>query len=57
MSENAFVFRSDVLFFGVAERPDFIALNAFALDVADGCVVEFKTGRANVFQQLRYRID
>ena len=36
MPENALVFGGDVLFIRVAERPDFITLNAFALDVVDG---------------------
>ena len=59
MPKNALVFRCDVLFLRIAERPDldFIALNALAADVADRGVLVLKTGCANVFEQFGDGVD
>ena len=49
VAENALVFWRYILLLRVAERPDFIALNALALDITDRGVLIFKANRANIF--------
>jgi len=54
---NAFQIGRDVLFLGVAERPDFIALDALARQVAQCAILEVRTSRANVYEQLGNGVD
>jgi hypothetical protein len=45
-----------VLSFRVAERPDFIALNALRCQVEANAILEFSTGRADLGHQLEHCI-
>lgn len=47
----------DVLCLGVAERPDFIALDALRRDVADQLIVKLDASLASVREQLRDGVD
>ena len=57
MPEHPFVLRSDVLLLAVAERPDFIALDAFAGQIPKGLVLVLAARRPHVHQQLGHGID
>ena len=43
----------DVLLLAANEAPDFIDLNALRLDVANGRIMELRTGRANALKQAK----
>ncbi len=47
----------DVLLFGVAERPDFVALNSLGLNIPNRLIMECLASLTRLFQQLRHRVD
>ena len=56
VAEFAVVFGGHVLCLGVAEGPDFVALEALTRQVPQGHVLVVRAGRTQVHQQLRDRV-
>jgi hypothetical protein len=46
-----------ILLFAVAKIPDFIALNAFTGEIAEGVVLMLSASRPYINKQFRYSID
>ena len=55
--KNALDLSRDVLFLGVAERPDFIALDATAWQLFHVFVLVAGTRRSRVYEELCDRVD
>jgi hypothetical protein len=53
--ELAALLSRNVLFLGIAEIPDFVALDALAIQAAHGAIVKFSAGRSDFLQQRKNR--
>ena len=57
MPQYTFMLGGYILFFGMTETPNFIALNILACDIADRLIMKFAAGSSNIDQELGNSIN